>query len=98
MPVKRKNYTAQEKAKIALDAIKGNQTIAQLTSKYSVHASQITTWKKQLLAALPNAFSDKRKRENKDQQQLVEQLYQQIGQLTIEIDWLKKKSELFSDN
>ena len=95
MSIKRTQYTADQKAKIALEAIKGNHTISQLTSKYGVHATQIHTWKNQLLASLPNAFSGKQKKANKDQKELVDDLYKQIGQLTVEVDWLKKKSELF---
>ena len=96
MTTKRKQYNAQEKAKIALEAIKGNLTIAQITSKYGVHSTQIHAWKKKLLSILPEAFSDKRQKENRSQQELVEDLYKQIGQLTVEMDWLKKKTDLFS--
>ena len=62
MSVKRTQYAANQKAKIALEAIKGNHTIAQLISNHGVHATQIHTWKKQLLASLPNAFSGKQKK------------------------------------
>lgn len=98
MTTKRKKYNATEKSKIALEAIKGDQTIAQLTAKYGVHATQINAWKKQLLATLPDAFSDKRGRDSREKQQLIDELYQQIGQLTVEVDWLKKKSDLFTGN
>jgi len=94
MTTKRKQYSAQEKAKIALEAIKENHTIAQLTSKYGVHSSQIHAWKKLLLNTLPQAFSDKRQKENRDQDRLIEDLYKQIGQLKVENEWLKKKFDL----
>jgi transposase len=61
MSEQRKKYTPAEKAKIALEAIKGELTLAQISSKYGVHATQINAWKKQLLAQLPEAFSDKSK-------------------------------------
>ncbi len=92
---KRKNYTATEKAKIALEVLKGKVTQSEITSKYGVHSTQILSWKKQLLEALPEIFSDKRREKNKDQEELIEELYKQIGQLKVELDWLKKKSELF---
>jgi transposase-like protein len=58
---KRKKYTPSEKAKIALEAIKGEQTLAQMTGKYGVHATQINTWKRQALAYLPDAFGERNK-------------------------------------
>ena len=76
MATKRKNYNANEKAKIALEAIKGHQTIAQLTAKYSVHATQINSWKKQLLASLPDVFLDKRNKDEREKKQLIDELYQ----------------------
>jgi len=91
-----KQYSAEEKAKIALEALKGELTIAQITSKYGVHATQISNWKKQALESMLNGFKDKRKgKEEPGEENLVKELYQQIGQLTVERDWLKKKSELF---
>lgn len=91
----RKKYTPTEKAKIALEAIKGELTLAQITSKYSVHATQINAWKKQLLAYLPEAFSEKNKQEKIAHNDEVAELYEQIGRLKVENDFLKKKSEVF---
>lgn len=93
MKSKRRNHTAQFKAKVALAAAKGDKTIAELASKYEVHATQITKWKKQLLEALPEVFSQRRKKDQQHQDELTAQLYQQIGQLKVELDWLKKKSD-----
>jgi len=90
-----KQYSAEEKTKIAVEALKGELTIAQITSKYGVHATQITNWKKQALESMVSGFKDKRKGKDPGDDQLVSSLYQQIGQLTVERDWLKKKSELF---
>lgn len=91
----RKNYTSTEKAKIALEVLKGKMTQSEITSKYGVHSTQILAWKKQLVEALPEIFSDKRREKNRDREELIEELYKQIGQLKVELDWLKKKSELF---
>lgn len=91
----RKNYDAQEKAKIVLEAWKGELTQSQLTSKYGVHSTQIHNWKKQALSGLAGIFSDNQKRQEDDQKRLVEELYRQIGQLSVELDWMKKKAKLF---
>ena len=96
MTGKRKSYSAAEKGKIALEAIRGTLTQNELTSKYGVHNTQVSVWKKQLLEGVPEIFSDKRRGKDVAQESLVDELYKQIGQLTVERDWLKKKSELFS--
>ena len=90
-----RQYSAEEKAKIAIEALKGEFTIAQITSKYGVHSTQISNWRKQALEAMVSGFKDKRKHKDPGEGDLVSELYQQIGQLTVERDWLKKKSELF---
>lgn len=95
MNEKRKKYTPTEKAKIALEAIKGELTLAQIASKYGVHGTQINAWKKQLLAHLPDAFSDKNKQEKIAHHDELAELYEQIGRLKVENDFLKKKSEVF---
>ncbi len=92
--MQRKSYSATFKAKVALEAIKENRTSAELSSAYGVHATMITRWKKHLLEQLPDVFSDKAKRKDKNSEELISSLYQQIGQLKVELDWLKKKSEL----
>ena len=81
------------KAKVALESLKGEKTLAQLSSQCGVHANQIRQWRKQLLSDLPNLFSDRRKKRDKEQDDLVSELYRQIGQLKVEVDWLKKKSQ-----
>jgi putative transposase len=70
------------------------QTINEIAGQYGVHPNQITSWKKQLLSSAPDLFSDKRAKENLDGQNLTNRLYQEIGQLKVELDWLKKKSGL----
>jgi putative transposase len=88
----RKHYTAEQKAKIALAAIKGQQTINELASDYGVHPTQISQWKKQLLDEASQVFTAGRDRQTDDHEALVARLYQEIGQLKVELDWLKKKS------
>ncbi len=95
MSKKAKQYTAQEKAKVAMEAIKGDLTMAQISSQYGVHATQINRWKKEALEAMVAGFSNKPRAAYTSQNELVGQLYQQIGQLTVERDWLKKKSAIF---
>ena len=89
-------YSPEEKAKIALEAIKGEFTIAQITAKYGVHSTQIHSWKKQAMESLIQGFKTKTKNDGVlGQEDLIKNLYEQIGQLTVERDWIKKKSELF---
>ena len=88
----RKSYDATFRAKVALEAVKGDKTLAELSSTFGVHPNQICKWKKQLLESLPDLFMDRRKRKDKEQEELIDELYRQIGQLKVELDWLKKKS------
>ena len=94
MGVKRRQHTSAFKAKVALEAAKQQKTIAQLASEFGVHATMITKWKRRLLQGLPDLFLNKPKKKERDTEKLIEVLYQQIGQLKVESDWLKKKSEL----
>ena len=96
MKSKRRNHSAQFKAKVALAAAKGDKTIAELAGQYEVHPNQITKWKKQLIESLPEIFSRCRQKDRRRQDELTEHLYQQIGQLKVELDWLQKKSGLDS--
>lgn len=94
MSTQRKRYSAEFKARLALDAIKGHKTLNELASLYGVHPSQITHWKHQLQKEVPQIFSARRAKREHDQDVLQAQLYQQIGQLKVELDWLKKKAGL----
>jgi len=90
-----KTFSASEKAMVALEALKGNLTINEITKKYGVHATQISNWKKRLKEGIIEIFSQGRQKRDLEANELVEALYKKIGQLEIELDWLKKKSELF---
>ncbi len=96
MPRTRRRFSADFKAKVAIEAIKGQRTLAELAGEYQVHANQITGWKKQLLASLPEVFGRRGQEDAARGQELVDRLYQQIGQLKVELDWLKTKSGLDS--
>ena len=89
-----RRHDAAFKAKVALEAAKGEKTIAQLSSEFGVHANQIRQWRKQLLEELPRLFSDRRRKQEKNEEELRSELYKQIGQLKVELDWLKKKSQI----
>jgi putative transposase len=90
----RKRYSAAFKAKVALEAIKGQRTVSEIASEFGVHPNLITKWKKQVIEELPGLFSDKNERVEKQSQELEAELYRQIGQLKVELDWVKKKSGL----
>jgi len=90
-----RQYSAEEKAKIVIEALKGELTLAQITSKYGVHATQVSSWKKQGLESVVQGFKTKLKSDDPGKLELIRNLYEQIGQLSVERDWLKKKSELF---
>jgi len=88
----RNRYSADFKARLALEVIKGNRTLNEVASEAQVHPNLLMQWKRQLLESLPTVFADKRVKDNKEQEALTDQLYQQIGQLKVELDFLKKKS------
>jgi transposase len=90
----RKRYPPSFKAKVALEAIKEQKTAAELASIYQVHRGQIRNWKAVVLKGLLDLFSDKRKGKEQDNEKLIAELYRQIGQLKVDLDWLKKKSGL----
>lgn len=90
----KKVFTPQQKAAVALEAIKGDRTINQIASAYEVHPSQIQSWKKVAQENLSILFTDKRRKEGKPEQNLIDELYRTIGQRDIELGWLKKKFQL----
>ena len=92
MTRKRRVFSPTLKAKVALAAARGDRTTAELAAQFSVHPSQITSWKKQLLARVPELFADGRHRQREEASAAEEELYEQIGRLKMEVEWLKKKS------
>jgi transposase len=90
----KKSFSPEFMAKVALAAIKEESTIAELSSKYEVHRTQIGNWRKQVMEGVVDIFKGKRDKSRKDNEKLVEELYCQIGQLRVENEWLKKKSAL----
>lgn len=93
--VQRKRYSADLKAKVALEAIRGQKTANEIAAEYGVHPTQIAQWKKQALDGLPNLFSAKAAEQQKSEEELIASLYQQIGKLKVQVDWLEKKSKPF---
>ncbi len=91
----RKSFSADFKAKAALEAIKEEKTIAELSSEYEVHRTQLANWRKRALGGVKEAFKGKQEKANKENGKLIDELYRQIGQLKVENEWLKKKSALF---
>jgi transposase len=88
-----RRFDANFKAKVALEALKEEKTMSQLSSEYGVHPNQIQQWKKHLLLELPWIFSRNGNRSKNEREGLTDELYKQIGQLKVELDWLKEKSE-----
>ena len=86
----RKTYDAAFKAKVAFEAAKGEKTIAQIASEFSVHPNQIRLWRNHLMEQLPELFTNRRPQQEKAREELEAELYQQIGQLKMELEWLKK--------
>jgi len=93
MARKRRSFSPSLKAKVALEAIKGHRTISELAQKHKLHATQINLWKKQLLDGAEAVFengSSKPKKSSSDEPKSAE-LYEQIGRLKVQLEWLKKK-------
>ena len=90
MTISRKKHSTQTKVKVVLEVLRGEKTTAEITAKYGIHATQINNWRKAVLEVIPEAFSNKRKQQDSDQQALIDELYKQIGQLKVENDFLKK--------
>src|SRR5918911_2634825 len=98
MSTQRKRYSAEFKARVALEALKGHKTVNEFAGLYGVHPTQIAHGKQRLQKEMPEIFSARRAKREDEQAALQAQLYQQIGQLKVELDWLKKKAGLVSQN
>ena len=90
-----KRYPAAFKARVALEAVKQTRTLAELSGRYQVHSVQISQWKKQLLDGVESLFRDGHRRDRDESQAIQAELYEQIGRLKMEVEWLKKKAARF---
>ena len=99
MAKKRTTYSPQMKFQVVMELINKNKTQAEITSEYWVWASQQIKWKQQLIADGATVFEDKRLKQAResDHEKKTNELYQQIGQLTVERDWLQKKIGIYSN-
>ena len=90
MSRKRRQYSADFKARVAVEAVRGDRTISEISSHYEVHPNQVAKWKKQVLENLPSLFERGRNGAGRESEELVDRLYSQIGRLQTELDWLEK--------
>lgn len=95
MSTKKTKYTAKLKGKIAIEALKGEKTISEIASKHSLHPTQVNRWKAQLSKGLEEIFDKNLKREKKASGHREAELFEEIGRLKFELDWLKKKATQF---
>lgn len=91
----KKNHDSKFKARVALEAIKGEKTIVEIASEYKVHPNQVGQWKKKMLERLPDIFEKEDRKKVKETDKEVDELYRQIGVMKIENEWLKKKLDPF---
>ena len=92
MGKKRKRYAATFKARVALAAIRGEKTLAELASEFGVHGNQVATWKRQLTEGAAGLFENGKPPDEKQEGATEQELFEQIGRLKMEVEWLKKKS------
>lgn len=91
----KKTFSAADKVKVALEAIRGVRSPSEIASAYGVHPTQIGCWKRQLIERAPALFTDRRTTDGKTQERLLAELYQTIGQRDMELAWLKKSLAAF---
>ncbi len=89
---KRRTFTAEYKFKVALEAAKGTKTLSEVAQEYQLHPNQISEWKLQLLKNGGEVFGQNTARQQREQAALETELYEQIGRLKMELEWLKKKA------
>jgi transposase len=94
MARRRRRLDGRLKAKVALAAIRGDRTLSQLASQFGVHGNQVSAWKRKLISEAADLFEDGRQR-RKDDEANEQELYEQIGRLKMELEWLKKKATEF---
>ena len=91
----RKRYEPSLKARVALAAVRGDKTVSELASEFAVHGNLVSQWKRKLLANVERLFAEPDDGQQRDHESLVEELHKQIGQLHVELEWLKKKAARF---
>jgi len=91
MKRQRRKHTAEFKARVALEAIRGIKTVSEIAQDFEIHPVQVSTWKKELLDRVPELFDRKKGSRDNEKEPDTEQLHKKIGQLTMEVDWLEKK-------
>lgn len=96
MESKRRQFSPEFKTQVVLAAIREEGTLSELAGKYGIHPMQISKWRKEFLKEAPRIFSNGKNRHLEDKDKLIEELYKQVGQSKVEVDWLKKKVGLFS--
>ena len=94
--MQRRRHSDELKAKVVLEALRGVDTANEIAKRFGVHPLMIAKWKKHAVELLPSLFSKEKNLEKEAWEQRESELFQQIGQLKFELDWLKKKSALFS--
>lgn len=96
----RKRYTPEFKSKIVLEILKEEKSLSQLSSEHGIHVNQLRKWKKQAESQLPEVFTDQNKKQREmkaDYEKQIENLYGEVGRLTTQLSWLKKKSGVYPD-
>ncbi len=97
MTKRRKVHSPEFKTKVAVDAIKGLKTSSELASQYQVHPVQISNWKRHAIESMPEGFRRGKREKQKSEGELTRPLYEEIGRLKMELDWLKKKQSQLGD-
>ena len=92
----KKRHSPEFKTKVALEALRGLKPLQSIASEAGIHPVKIAQWKKRAQELVAEGFRERRKKENTDDEKLKDELYKQIGQMKVELDWLKKKSSLFN--
>jgi putative transposase len=96
MKRQRKMHSGGFKARVALEAVKGERTLNELAGQFEVHPTQVVQWKKRLVEGATELFNGRADRDAATEAQLRDRLYQEIGQLKVELDWLKKKHDVLA--
>ncbi len=97
MSKQRRRHSPEFKAKVALEAIKSQKTVNEIASEHGVHPNQVRTWKQELLQGLETLFRQPNSKEQREHEALQAELYEQIGRLKMDLEWLKKKAARFSE-